>query len=69
MCSLTPFVLIAFAAGTVVSTLTGSDLAGWLAALTAVAVVATAQRVSGTVATCAAPASPRARRSKRQDDP
>ncbi len=53
MCGLSRLLLPAMLVGVATSTLTGSDLAGWLAAGITVAVLAVAAKVRGTTATCA----------------
>lgn len=55
MCGLSRLVLVALAIGLVVSSLSGSDLAGWLAALAGVAALAAVRRVRGTVTACPVP--------------
>lgn len=55
MCSLTPLLLVGFLVGTLVSSFTGSDAAGWATALAAVALTAAFRRVRGTPASCAVP--------------
>jgi len=52
MCGLTPLVLVGFVVGAVASTLTGSDLAGWVAGLAAFAVAAWVQHRRGTPVVC-----------------
>lgn len=58
MCGVTRLLVIGFLIGTVVSSLTGSDLAGWVAALLATAALAGVQRVRGGPA-CPVPATAR----------
>lgn len=53
MCTLTPLLLIGYVAGIAVSSLTGSDLVGWAAALAAVGLAAAVQRARGTSTACA----------------
>lgn len=53
VCGLTRFLLLGFALAIVVSSVTGSDVYGWAAALIGVAALAVAQRVRGTAAACA----------------
>lgn len=47
VCGLTRLLLVAFVMGTAVSSLTGSELAGWLAALVGAAVLTVVQRARG----------------------
>jgi hypothetical protein len=68
MCALTPLLLIGFVAGTAVSSLTDSDLAGWVAALAAFALAVAVRRVRGTSTACAVNA-PAHAAAKRHRDP
>lgn len=68
MCGLTRLLLVGFVIGTVVSSVTGSELAGWLAALVGAAVVATVQRARGTAA-CAVQPPPPVTAEHRRDRP
>ena len=66
MCGATRLLVPAFLVGVGVSSLTGSDLDGWLAAALTVAVLVAVQKVRGTAASC--PISPRSGVARRPED-
>lgn len=51
-CGLSRLLLVAFVAGWVASSLTGSELAGWVAVALAVGATLVARRVRGTAPAC-----------------
>lgn len=54
-CGASRLLLAGFVAGTLVSSLTGSDLAGWAAAALAVGLITVLRRVRGTSTSCPIP--------------